>query len=345
MSAGLSLREIADLTGAVPDDASQGSLDEASPGSLDEASLENLDAACLTRVAHPREADATCVVFAEDEPSLRRALASSAGAILAKLTGSELPIYQDSRLLRVADPRFAFALTARELARREAHRPESDAAAGTVHPVAIVDATASLGQRVRIGAGTTVGPRARIGDDVTLGCNVVIAEGVVLGDRVVVQSGAVLGSTGFGYVRHAVTGEYLLFPQMGALVIEDDVEIGANTTIDRGALEETRIGRGTKIDNLVHIGHNCRIGRDVIIAAQVGISGSCVIGDGAVLAGQVGISDHCHIGPGVILGGQTGVYRGKTVTGPGEIFAGTPAEPLREHMRALAQLRRSGRGR
>lgn len=327
--AGLSLREIADLTGAVPD----------------QTVPERLNTPCLTRVAHAGEADAACVVFAEDQPSLRRALASSAGAILAGLAGSDVPMHRDSRLLRVADPRFAFALTARELTRRETHRPEGDADVGTVHPAAVVDATAFLGRRVRIGAGTTVGPRARIGDDVTLGCNVVIAEGVVLGDRVVVQSGAVLGSTGFGYVRHAATGEYLLFPQRGTLVIEDDVEIGANTTIDRGALEETRIGRGTKIDNLVHIGHNCRIGRDVIIAALVGISGSCVIGDGAVLAGQVGISDHCHIGPGVILGGQAGVYRGKTVTGPGEIFAGTPAEPLREHMRALAQLRRSGRGR
>ena len=168
----------------------------------------------------------------------------------------------------------------------------------------------------------------------------VVGEGVLLGDRVVVQAGAVLGSSGFGYVRNGKTGEYLLFPQQGGLVIEDDVEIGANTTIDRGALEETRIGRGTKIDNLVHIGHNCRVGRNVVIAAQVGISGSCVVEDGAVLAGQVGISDHCHIGPGVILGGQAGVYRGKTVVGPGEVFAGTPAEPLREHMRGLARLRR-----
>ena len=175
--------------------------------------------------------------------------------------------------------------------------------------------------------------------EVFVGSNAVIAEGVVLGDRVVVQAGAILGARGFGYVRHAATGEYLLFPQQGALIIEDDVEIGANSTIDRGALEETRIGRGTKIDNLVHIGHNCRIGRDVIIAAQVGISGSTIVEDGAVLAGQVGLSDHCHIGPGVILGGQAGVYRGKSVTGPGQVFAGTPAEPLRDQMRALGKLR------
>ncbi len=123
-------------------------------------------------------------------------------------------------------------------------------------------------------------------------------QGLVLGDRVVVQAGAVLGSTGFGYARNAGTGEYLLFPQQGTLVVEDDVEIGANTTIDRGALGETRIGRGTKIDNLVHIGHNCLIGKNVIIAAQTGISGSSVVEDGAILGGQVGIGEHATVGAG-----------------------------------------------
>ena len=284
----------------------------------------------ITRVSAIAAADAESLVFATDEASLAAALASAAGLILASAGRLE----NDERVLRVPDPRFAFALCARALARLPGAEEPS------IHPTAVIDATAQLGARVRVGAGAVIGVGARLGDDVWLGNNVVIEDGVSLGDRVVVQSGAVLGSQGFGYVRNAGTGEYLLFPQQGALVIEDDVEIGANTTIDRGALEETRIGRGTKIDNLVHIGHNCRIGRDVIIAAQVGVSGSCVIEDGAVLAGQVGISDHCHIGPGVILGGQAGVYRGKTVAGPGAVFAGTPAEPLREQMRALARLRR-----
>ena len=154
------------------------------------------------------------------------------------------------------------------------------------------------------------------------------------------QAGAVIGSTGFGYVRNEETGEYIMFPQQGAIVLGDDVEVGANTTIDRGALGETRIGQGTKIDNLVHIAHNCSIGRNVVIAAQVGISGSCVIEDGAVLAGQVGLGDHCHVGAGVILGGQSGIYPGKTVQGAGELFAGTPAQPVRDHMKSLARLRR-----
>ena len=286
----------------------------------------------ITRVCGITAADDASLVFAEDEASLRAAVVSSAGAILA---GEILPEVLDERVLRVKEPRYAFALCARNLAAKDWSDIQT-----LVHPTASVHSTVSIGNRVIVDAGAVLEAHARIGDDVSIGANAVIGEGVVLGDRVVVQSGAVLGSRGFGYVRNPQTGEYLLFPQQGMLVIEDDVEIGASTTIDRGALEETRIGRGTKIDNLVHIGHNCRIGKNVIIAAQVGISGSCVVEDGAVLAGQVGISDHCHIGPGVILGGQAGVYRGKTVTGPGEIFAGTPAEPLGKQMRALARLRR-----
>jgi UDP-3-O-[3-hydroxymyristoyl] glucosamine N-acyltransferase len=150
----------------------------------------------------------------------------------------------------------------------------------------------------------------------------------------------VLGSTGFGYVRHAESGEYVVFPQQGSLHVEDDVEIGANSTIDRGALGETKIGRGTKIDNLVHIGHNCVIGRNVIIAAQTGISGSSVVEDGAILGGQVGIGEHATVGPGVILGGGAGVLSGKKMHGPGQVFWGRPARPLKEYLRDLARLRK-----
>ena len=322
MSQGLTFAQLAELTGA--------SL----PSFLLPAE------ACIERVSSAAAADERCLVFAEDERSLTAALASRAGAILT-LRGllPDLPAGSD-RVLFSDDPRYGFALAARELA-----RPNDAGTGSQIAPSAIVDPTAVLGHRVRVGAGATIGAHASLGDDVVIGSRAVVGDGVVLGHRAMVQAGAVLGAMGFGYVRNRRTGEYLLFPQQGGLVIEEDVEIGANTTIDRGALEETRIGRGTKIDNLVHIGHNCRIGKNVIIAAQAGISGSCVIEDGAVLAGQVGLSDHCHIGPGVVLGGQAGVYRGKTVTGPGEIFAGTPAEPLREHMRSLAALRGLRRGR
>jgi UDP-3-O-[3-hydroxymyristoyl] glucosamine N-acyltransferase len=197
-----------------------------------------------------------------------------------------------------------------------------------------------LGERIRIGAGAVIEADVRMGDDTVVASGAVVQRGVILGSRVVVQAGAVLGATGFGYVRDPATGEHLLFPQQGSLVIEDDVEIGANTTIDRGALGETRIGRGTKIDNQVHIGHNCRIGRDVLIAAQVGISGSCTIEDGAVLAGQVGLGDHVTIGPGVILGGSSGVFPGKRLEGPGQMFMGIPAEPLKAYLKTIAWVRR-----
>ena len=132
--------------------------------------------------------------------------------------------------------------------------------------------------------------------------NVTIYSGTTLGDRVVVQAGAVLGSEGFGYVRDSETGRYEQFPQVGRLVIEDDVEIGANSTIDRGALDETRIRRGTKIDNLVHVGHNVQIGEDVVIAAQTGLSGSAIVEDNVIIGGQVGIADHVRIEEGAILG-------------------------------------------
>jgi UDP-3-O-[3-hydroxymyristoyl] glucosamine N-acyltransferase len=212
--------------------------------------------------------------------------------------------------------------------------------AASIHPSASVHPTATLGARAQIGAQAVVEAGVTLGDDVTLGSGVVLCTGTTLGSRVVVQAGAVLGGAGFGYATHPATGEHVLFPQQGTLVIEDDVEIGANTTIDRGALGETRIGAGTKIDNQVHIGHNCRIGRNVLIAAQVGISGSCTIGDGVVMAGQVGLGDHVTIGPGVILGGASGVFPGKRLEGPGQMFMGVPAEPLKDYLKSIARVRR-----
>jgi UDP-3-O-[3-hydroxymyristoyl] glucosamine N-acyltransferase len=188
-----------------------------------------------------------------------------------------------------------------------------------------------IGERVTLGAHTHLYPR------------VVIYPGCALGERVIVHAGAVLGSDGFGYVRDPESGEYIAFPQQGTLVIEDGVEIGANTTIDRGALGETRIGRGTKIDSLVQIAHNVTIGRNVVIAAQTGISGSSVIGDGAVIAGQVGIADHVRIGAGVILGAQCGVPSNKRIDGPGELFWGTPARPIQHYLRELATLAKLSR--
>ncbi|MCU1226810.1 MAG: UDP-3-O-(3-hydroxymyristoyl)glucosamine N-acyltransferase [Edaphobacter sp.] len=276
------------------------------------------------------------LVFAVDAQTFAKALESRAGVILASARLGSGESAEESaantRVLWVVDPRHAFALIAKKL-------KGSGAGAG-VHPAAVV------GEGVRIGAGTSIGAGAVLGDGVVLGkdcdiqARVTIYAGTVLGDRVVVQAGTVLGSSGFGYARSAETGEYLLFPQQGRLYVEDDVEIGANTTIDRGALEETRIGRGTKIDNLVHIGHNCLIGKNVIIAAQTGISGSSVVEDGAILGGQVGIGEHATVGAGVILGGGAGVLSGKKMRGPGQVFWGRPARPLKEYLRDLARLKR-----
>jgi UDP-3-O-[3-hydroxymyristoyl] glucosamine N-acyltransferase len=286
----------------------------------------------ITEVSSIEEAGARSVVFAMDKETLIRALESKAGTILANrsLEDAELPL--DPRVLWVADARYAFAVVGRRLRGRGFE-------AG-VHPSAVVGKDVTIGVGTRIGPGVVLEDGVTVGSDSNLMARVVVHAGTKLGDRVVVQAGAVLGSTGFGYARNGATGEYLLFPQQGKLIVEDDVELGANTTIDRGALGETRIGRGTKIDNLVHIGHNCVIGKNVVIAAQTGISGSSVVEDGAILGGQVGIGEHATVGAGVILGGGAGVLSGKKMRGPGEVFWGRPARPLKEYLRDLARLRK-----
>ena len=182
-----------------------------------------------------------------------------------------------------------------------------------------------------------------IGDDCDLYPRVVIYAGTTLGRRVIVHAGAVLGADGFGFVRDEVYGRYQKFPQIGELVIGDYVEIGANCTIDRGALDKTIIGPGTKLDNLVHIGHNDIVGANVVIAAQTGVSGSSEIGDDCVIGGQVGIGDHVTIEAGTMLGGQSGILPHKNFRGKGVLFFGTPARPVREYFKELATLSRLSR--
>jgi len=302
------------------------------------------------RVAGVRNADKFAIVFAESEGTLREALLSQAAAVLTTSKLAAGAAAGDKALLLVAQPRLAFAQSAVLL------RSEPPAAA--VHPTAI------LGDKVVLGNNVSIGPYAVIGNDVRVGSNtridpgcaiaqgvrigmdcriypgVVMYAGVALGDRVTVHAGCVLGSDGFGYVRDAIDGTYTQFPQQGTLNVENDVEIGANTTIDRGALEETRIGRGAKLDNLVHVGHNVRVGRNVVMAAQTGISGSSRIGDGAILGGQVGIGEHAEVGQDVILGGGAGVLSKKKLRGAGVVFWGRPAQPLREYLKGLATLAR-----
>ena len=282
------------------------------------------------RVSSLEDASPEAVLFAATQGALDAALGTAAGLILTRPEFVVASPDQERRLLRVPDPRLGFAIVAKQM---------QDATAPCIHVSAVIDASVQLGPGVSVGPLAVLSENVRVGADCVIGARVVIEAGVVLEDRVHVQAGAVLGSLGFGYARRP-DGSYLLFPQQGTLVIEEDVEIGANSTIDRGALGETRIGAGTKIDNLVHIGHNCRIGRNVIIAAQSGISGSTVVEDGAILGGQVGIGEHALVGPGVILGGGAGVLSGKKLRGPGQVFWGRPAQPLKQYLRDLALLRK-----
>lgn len=202
---------------------------------------------------------------------------------------------------------------------------------------AIVGRGAQLEDRVAICAGASVGADVRIGRDSILHPRSVVYPGAVLGERVIVHSGAVLGADGFGYVTR--DGRHEKFPQVGTLVIGDDVEIGANSTIDRGALGPTTIGVGTKIDNLVQIGHNVQIGSHCFICALVGIGGSAEIGDGVILAGQVGVGDHATIESNVVVGGRGGVLPNKVVRS-GQIVWGVPARPIRDAKRQQAALNR-----
>ncbi len=304
-------------------------------------------------VAGPRRGGPGSLLFAESDGAL--AVAQTAGAV-AVLTTEELCAARPELalpVLLVRKPKLAFALAAKLLRVPEActgvHAAASVAAgvvvpAGTsVGPFAVIEEDVRLGEGVRIGAGAVIGAGCMLGPGCRIYPRVVLYPGVELGARVVVHAGAVLGSDGFGYVR----GErgYVQFPQQGRLVIEDDVEIGANTTIDRGALEETRIARGTKLDNLVHIGHNVSVGSNVVIAAQTGVSGSSTIGADAVVAGQVGIADHVTIGPGAVLGAQCGVPSHKRIDGSGLLFWGTPARPIRQYLKELAVLARLARKR
>jgi UDP-3-O-[3-hydroxymyristoyl] glucosamine N-acyltransferase len=302
----------------------------------------------VSAVASIASASPRDLVFVEDEKHLAAALVSRAGAVIAGEFAASVPC--DRPLLISDHPKLGFARAARLL--REELDLDGSAQRGTVHATAVIHSTvvlgpgicvgerAQIGEHTRIGAGCTIGAGVRIGHHCEIYPHVTLYPGTTLGDWVMVHAGAVLGSDGFGYVRDPKTGRYEKFPQVGCLVVEDDVEIGANATIDRGALDETRIRRGTKIDNLVHIGHNCQIGEDVIIAAQTGLSGSIVIENGVVLGGQVGIGEHARLEAGVMLGGQGGVLPHKVLRGNGVAFWGTPAQPVRQYLKQLATLAR-----
>lgn len=306
----------------------------------------------VTNIASIQSAKPGDLVFVEDEKNLQSALESQASAVIAGEFAASLA---NSKPRLISDqPRLAFARAARLLVGHESLEH------GT-HWTAVIDDTAQIGTNVRIeewvivkpgvivgdgtriGAGCFIGENVEIGHDCVIYPSVTIYPGTRIGNRVIIHAGAVLGSDGFGYVRDHKTGRYEKFPQVGRLEIEDDVEIGANTTIDRGALDTTRIGRGTKLDNLVHVGHNVHIGEDIVIAAQTGLSGSAVVENNVIIGGQVGIADHVRIESGAILGAQSGIPTRKVIRGRGVVFWGTPARPIKDYLKELAVLAKLAR--
>ncbi len=249
-------------------------------------------------------------------------------------------------LIRSSNPKLAFTLAL------EIFHPVRRPGAG-IHPSAVIGGNVEIDESVsvgpncfvgdnsKIGAGTTIGPNVVIGNDVKMGndCvlhpNVTVLDGCEIGNRVILHSGVVVGADGFGYIE--VEGRRKKVPQVGIVIIEDEVEIGANSAVDRATLGATRIGRGTKIDNLVQVGHNVKIGEDCVLCGEVGISGSCEIGDKVIFGGQAGVSDHIKIGSGAIIGGKSGVISDVPA---GAFFSGFPARPHRETMKSLSLLRK-----
>ena len=297
----------------------------------------------INRVAGIESAGKGEIAFVEDEKLLDSARNSGASCLI---------VPENARIdapccIEAKRPKLAFALIAELLHPRKRREP-------SIHPTAViarsaeidksafVGALVEIGERTRVGSGTQIHAGTVIGNDVRLGrdCavypNVVLYDGVTLGDRVILHAGAVVGADGFGYVRSEAG--YHKFPQMGTVVIEDDVEIGAHTCIDRGALGQTRIGRGTKIDNLVQIAHNVEIGERVVIAAQTGISGSTIIESDAVIGGQVGMGDHARVQSGAVIGSKAGVLPGKIVRAG--VWWGIPVQPLDEYKRLNAHMGR-----
>jgi UDP-3-O-[3-hydroxymyristoyl] glucosamine N-acyltransferase len=307
----------------------------------------------IERVAELRTAGAGEIAYVEDDRFFEAAKASQASCLIVApdfVTSLQNLIREHEfgpALIEVSKPKLAFALVAELLHPQKRREP-------FVHPSTViaesaeVDLTVFIGPHVSIGEGTHIAAGTRIeagvviGDHVSVGNDCVLHPGVTLyddvtiGNRVVLHANVCVGADGFGYVRGDMS--YHKFPQRGTVVIEDDVELGAHTCVDRAALGQTRIGCGTKIDNLVHVGHNCDIGERVVIAAQTGISGSVIIEDDVVIGGQVGFGDHIRVLSGAVIGSKAGVLPGKIVR-PG-VWWGIPIQPLDEYKRLNAHLGR-----
>jgi UDP-3-O-[3-hydroxymyristoyl] glucosamine N-acyltransferase len=300
------------------------------------------DGDLLITAARPMgEAHAGHITFVENDKHLGRLSQCQASAAVVPTSAPA----NGKALIRVADPLGAFVTIVRHLHGRAETRPQGIEAGALVHPSTRIGADACISALAVVGEGTVVGARCRIhshavigrhcriGDDVIIYPGAVLYDDTVLGNRVVVHANAVLGADGFGY--RLQNGRHVKVPQLGSVEIGDDVEIGACTTIDRGAFQPTRVGAGTKIDNLVMIGHNCQIGPHNMLIGQVGIAGSCTTGAYVVMAAQVGVADHIHIGDGCIIGPQAGVIRDIPA---GLRMLGAPATPERDQKRIMVTL-------
>lgn len=295
----------------------------------------------VRRVAALADAAEGDIAFVEDTRLLESAEQTRASCVIVP-EGAQLDA---PCLMEAARPKLAFALIAELLHPRKRLAPSR-------HPTAIIAESAridqsayvgpyvTIGERTRIGPGTMIHAGAVLGDDVSVGSDsvlhpkVVLYDNVTVGSRVVLHAGVIIGADGFGYVPDQENRRFK-FPQIGTALIEDDVEIGAGSCVDRGALGATRIGRWTKIDNLVQIAHNVQVGERVVIAAQTGISGSTVIEDDAIIGGQVGMGDHARVRRGAVIGSKAGILPGKIVRA-GSVVWGIPARPLDEYKRLNA---------
>jgi UDP-3-O-[3-hydroxymyristoyl] glucosamine N-acyltransferase len=314
------------LEGATPSDAAQtigrvNTLDDAGPADLTfltnpkfASKVAATKAAAI--VADDSLAGAPCPILRTAEPAVACASA------IELLTPAAVPVSPGVHALACVDPSASLA-------------PDV-----SIGPFVCVGAGAVIGARTVLHSHVAIGPQAQVGEDCVLHAHVSVRDRVVLGHRVTVQNGAVVGSEGFGFATRA-DGTHQKIPQVGIVVIGDDVEIGANSTVDRPAIGETRIGSGTKIDNLVHIAHGVKIGRNVRLAALVGIAGSSILEDDVVLAGQVGVINHVRVGRGAQVASKSAVM--SDLEG-GQTYAGIPAVPIGQWRRWAVQFRKSGKG-
>lgn len=300
----------------------------------------------IVGVSGLEQAKAGQLSFFGNQKYKKQLAASAASAVLVPRDCP--PSERGVAFVRVDNPHLAFARVAQEFAPRRVfaagvaagahvHSSASIAGTATVQAGATICAGAHVGARSVIGPGCYVGARARIGDDTVLIANVSVLDDCLVGERCLLHSGVVIGSDGFGFAFDPSIPAHVKIPQTGIARVEDDVEIGANSCVDRATTGETVIGRGTKIDNLVQVGHNCVVGPLSILCAQVGLAGSTELGMGVVLGGQVGVAGHLRIGDLAKVGAQAGVM---SEVGDGEIVNGSPQMDAKDYMRAAAVFRR-----